>query len=39
MENRPEAKQLLHSLKKYMSGSQFLPTVELTDEQLKKLTK
>ncbi len=39
MENRPEAEQLLYSLKKYMVGSQFLPTMELTEEQLKKLTK
>ena len=26
---RPEAQQLLHSLKKYMTGTQFNPSVEL----------
>lgn len=39
MEKRPEAQQLLYSLKKYMTGSQFLPTTELTEEQLRNLTK
>ncbi len=39
MENRPAAQQLLYSLKKYVTGSSFLPTVELTEEQLRKLTK
>ena len=36
-EKRPEAQQLLFSLKKYMAGSQFNPTVELSTNQLKKL--
>ena len=34
---RPEAEQLLFSLKKYMAGSKFNPTVELSIDQLKKL--
>ena len=38
MEARPEAQQMLHSLKKYMSGSLFNPTTELSEVQLKKLT-
>jgi len=36
-EKRPEAQQLLYSLKKYIAGSQFNPTVELSTDQLKKL--
>lgn len=39
LEKRPEAQQLLYSLKKYMAGKSFQPRVELTDEQLIKLTK
>ena len=38
LEKRPEAQQLLFSLKKYMTGGKFLPKVELTAEQIKKLT-
>jgi len=36
-DKRPEAQQLLFSLKKYMAGSQFNPNVELSTDQLKKL--
>jgi len=36
-DKRPEAQQLLFSLKKYMAGSQFNPTVEFSTDQLKKL--
>lgn len=35
---RPEAEQLLFSLKKYMSGPQFNPKTELKTEQITKLT-
>ena len=38
MDKRPEAQQLLFSLKKYMVGGKFVPKVELTAEQIKKLT-
>lgn len=38
LERRPEAQQLLYSLKKYMASSQFQPSVGLTDDQLKRLT-
>ena len=34
---RPEAQQLLHSLKKYMVGGKFNPMVELTINQINKL--
>ena len=34
---RPEAKQLLYSLKKYMTGSHFNPDVEINIGMLKKL--
>ena len=34
---RAEAQQLLFSLKKYMAGSQFNPTAELSFDKLKKL--
>ncbi|MBN1387883.1 MAG: beta-galactosidase [Bacteroidales bacterium] len=34
-DNRPEARQLLYSLKKYMAGDQFSPETELTFENLK----
>jgi hypothetical protein len=37
LDNRPEARQLLYSLKKYMIGGKFNPTVEMTEEQIKKL--
>lgn len=39
MENRPEARQLLFSLTKYMAGDKFNPQVELTADHLKKLIK
>ena len=35
---RPEAQQLLYSLKKYMSGSKFNPIVEINAEKLCKLS-
>jgi hypothetical protein len=38
LDKRPEAQQLLFSLKKYMVGGKFVPKVELTAEQIKKLT-
>jgi len=38
LDNRPEAQQLLFSLKKYITGGKFIPKVELTAEQIKKLT-
>lgn len=37
LDQRPEAQQLLFSLKKYMAGGKFVPKVELTAEQIKKL--
>ena len=37
LDKRAEAQQLFFSLKKYMAGSQFNPTVELTTLLLKKL--
>ncbi len=37
LDKRPEAQQLLFSLKKYMVGGSFDPKVELTAEQIKKL--
>ncbi len=37
-QNRPEAKQLLYSLKKYMSGKSFNPKVMVKAEVVKKLT-
>jgi hypothetical protein len=36
-ENRPEAKQLLFSLKKYMSTNQFQPQIEVNIEKIKGL--
>jgi len=37
MENRPEAQQLLFSLKKYMTGSQFSPNVEVNAGEINKM--
>lgn len=37
MGNRPEARQLLHSLKQYMASSAFNPTATVAAEQLQKL--
>ena len=37
LDKRPEAQQLLYSLKKYMTGEKFSPKVEITTEQIKKL--
>jgi len=37
IEKRPEAQQLLYSLKKYMTGSQFIPNVEVNAEEINKL--
>ncbi len=39
LENRPEAKQLLYSLKKYMGSSLFQPRVEISIAELHKLKK
>jgi hypothetical protein len=36
--NRPEAQQLLFSLKKYMTGPQFSPRTELKKEQIRNFT-
>ncbi|MBL7970450.1 MAG: beta-glucuronidase [Prolixibacteraceae bacterium] len=38
LDKRPEAQQLLFSLKKYMAGAKFNPAVELDENILKKLT-
>jgi len=38
-EKRPEAQQLLYSLKKYIAGSQFNPAITLNIAQIQKLTK
>ncbi|MCL4483103.1 MAG: beta-galactosidase [Bacteroidetes bacterium] len=38
-DQRPEAQQLLYSLKKYMAGTKFAPKAELNAEELIKLTK
>jgi hypothetical protein len=38
-ENRPEAKQLLYSLKKYMGSSRFQPSKEITNAELDQLIK
>jgi hypothetical protein len=37
LQNRPEARQLLSSLKKYMSGDQFTPSSELNSEEIKSI--
>ena len=37
LDKRPEAQQLLFSLKKYMIGGEFNPKVEMTAEQIKNL--
>jgi len=37
LDKRPEAQQLLFSLKKYMTAGKFVPKVELTAELIKKL--
>ena len=38
-DNRPEAQQLLFSLKKYMAGPQFNPKVEIGADQIENLVK
>ena len=38
LNNRPEATQLLYSLKKYMTGVSFNPTIAITETQIRKLT-
>jgi hypothetical protein len=38
-EKRPEARQLLYSLKKYMAGNEFKPAEEIDIENIKKLFK
>jgi hypothetical protein len=37
LENRPEARQLLFSLKNYMAGKNFNPKVDLDNEAIKKI--
>ncbi len=37
MEQRPEARQLLHSLKQYMASPSFQPSVEVTVEAIQRL--
>ena len=39
LDKRPEAKQLLYSLKKYMAGPQFNPKTELGIDKVEKLVK
>jgi len=39
LDKRPEAKQLLFSLKQYMAGSQFNPKVDLGVDKLNGLIK
>lgn len=39
LENRAEARQLLASLKHYMSGEKFSPAVDLNEEELKSILK
>jgi hypothetical protein len=39
LETRPEAKQMLYSLTKYMAGNQFDPKVELTGEKISSILK
>jgi hypothetical protein len=39
MDNRPEAQQLLFSLKKYMAGEKFNPSVQLETDLIKKILK
>jgi hypothetical protein len=38
LDKRPEAAQLLYSLKKYMTGSRFNPIIEIKAEQIARLT-
>jgi hypothetical protein len=38
LEKRPESRQLLFSLKKYMAGERFNPSTEITYDQIRKLT-
>jgi hypothetical protein len=37
-ENRPEARQLLYSLKKYMSSKEFKPQMQVDEKKIKGLT-
>lgn len=37
LDNRPEAAQLLFSMKRYMTGKEFNPEVQLSEEQIQKL--
>lgn len=39
LEKRPAARQLRYSLERYITGKDFNPSVELTDEQLRQLLK
>jgi hypothetical protein len=37
LENRPEGKQLLYSLKSYMTNNKFNPTVEVKASEIRDL--
>lgn len=39
LDKRPEAQQLLFSLKKYMVGTMFNPAVEMTSQKIGQLVK
>ena len=39
MDKRPEARQLLYSLKAYMAGEKFDPTLQVTPESVRGLLK
>ena len=39
LSHRPEARQLLYSIKKYMAGDKFQPKTEMTIQQIEKLFK
>ncbi len=39
LDSRPEARQMLYSLKKYMSGEKFAPDTELTKKEIESLFK
>ncbi len=36
-ESRPEARQLLYSLMRYMEGEKFVPAAQLSEEEIKGL--
>jgi len=39
LDKRPEAQQLLFSLKKYMTGEKFIPKEEISVDQISNLIK